>query len=115
MAEQLSFNSPEDARDEAIERVKRHASPSWIEAGIFVGEHLARKIPCFVAAEIDLEMQRIFPNIKTHDKRAMVAVIRRLERDGVIAPTEKFTPDPRTSCHARPVRVWRSLIFKQAA
>jgi hypothetical protein len=41
------------------------------------------------------------------EPRAMGALVRRLNRNGLIASTREFKPSYRRSCHSRPVRVWR--------
>lgn len=112
MADQLSFSSP---KEDGIKRAVKHASRAWIEAGVFVGEHLARKQSRITSADIDLEMVRLFPNIRTHEKRAMAGVMRRLKTLRVIEATADFIADPRPNCHEQNKRVWRSLIFLKAA
>ncbi len=40
------------------------------------------------------------------EPRAMGALMRRLQKAGVIYPLNKWVPSVRYACHSRPVRVW---------
>jgi hypothetical protein len=40
------------------------------------------------------------------EPRAMGALMRRLQKAGVIYPLNKWVPSSRSACHSRPVRVW---------
>jgi len=44
------------------------------------------------------------------EPRAMGALMRRLQRSGVIAPMNVWTPSTRRECHSRPVRWWRVVV-----
>lgn len=46
------------------------------------------------------------------DPRIMGAVLKRAEHAGLIKPTDRVRKSGRVECHHRPVRVWKSLIFK---
>ena len=47
--------------------------------------------------------------LTTHDSRALGPVMKRLARDGYIAPTDEFVKGTRRSRHSAPLRVWRSI------
>jgi hypothetical protein len=45
------------------------------------------------------------------DARALGAVFRRAEADGIIKATNEYKPSERKGCHHRPIRVWQSLVY----
>ena len=46
--------------------------------------------------------------IVTHDNRALGAVMKAMQKCGLIEATTTFVPSARTVNHNRPVRVWRT-------
>jgi len=106
---------PHAPTEAAIEQVTDNARQMWLEFGYLTGERIARLSSKLTSADIDLEMMKQHPEIKTHEKRAMGGVIRRLQSGKIIEATPDFLPDPRDHCHSNPIRVWRSLIYAGAA
>jgi len=52
--------------------------------------------------------------VTTHDLRAMGPVMKRLQRDKVIEPTDQYRFTNKVTSHKRPMIVWRSLVSQQA-
>jgi hypothetical protein len=100
---------------EAIEQVEEHANDLWMETAYSVAVMHARRFQVFTSADVDLTMQRDFPNVRTHEKRAMGAVIRRLLRERIVEKTAQIVQDPRRNCHNQNKRVLRSLLFRRLA
>lgn len=96
-----------------IKRADDNANVAWMTTAREVAIRIARQFPKFTSADVDLAMQRDFPTILTHEKRAMGAVIRALFKENVAVNTEEFVQDPRPNCHNQNKRVLRSLIYEQ--
>ena len=97
-----------DARDEAIERVDKHAPATW--------KYHARRAVVTILYEADgLTADDVWALLdewqvpRPHEPRAMGAIFVALKKDGVISPTERFVNSKRVSKHAGPTRVWRGV------
>lgn len=97
------------ARDEAIDRVERGAADvieDYVGVVIFVAtirEHFTTDAVDFVAHQAGHE--------PLAEPRAMGAVMRRAAARGICEATSETRRSTRAACHARPVRVWRSLLW----
>lgn len=95
------------ARDEAITRVGQHADPDWVEQTLDV-------IYCLAVARSEITTDDIWETVgevaATHEPRALGAVMRQAARLGYVRASDRYVPSARAACHARPVRVWESLI-----
>lgn len=97
----------EEAREEAMARVEAGANPEWLEECVKIGAELAREMDAFTTDHI---WERLPDDAKTHEPRAMGAVMRNLSDLGVIERTDRTVNSHRPECHRRPVRLWRSKI-----
>lgn len=100
------FDEAGQARDEALARVEAHAAPDWMTA--------CRAVVLRVAAGHEFTTDHVWAwllvnEAKTHEPRAMGAVLRQLAREGVIVKTGVYRPSKRRECHARPIPVWRRV------
>lgn len=74
--------------------------------------HLARNYPEFTADDV---WKLLEPSeASTHEPRAMGAVMQAAARDHLIEATDRTTQSSLARRHARPVRVWRSLVLGAA-
>lgn len=89
----------EQARNEAIDRVRQHAPADWMADAASCARALAVTQPTFSTDDV---WQIIG---QPPEPRAMGAVMKNLR--GWIEPTGEYVPSIRPKCHARPVRVWR--------
>jgi hypothetical protein len=100
------------ARDEAVTRVGQHADPDWVEQTLDV-------IYCLAVSRSQITTDDIWQTVgevaATHEPRALGAVMRQAARLGYVKATDRYVPSARAACHARPVRVWESLIRPGAA
>ena len=94
----------ETARDEAIARAAATAE-TWLSSSLVAIEALAREQ--FLITTDDV-WERVDP---TPEPRAMGAAMTYASRRGYIAATEQWQKSTRVECHARHIRVWRSLRF----
>lgn len=53
-----------------------------------------------------------FTSNVTADPRILGSVMRKAQKDGLIAPINEYAKSNRRACHGRMVRIWASLIFK---
>jgi hypothetical protein len=101
------------AQAEAIERVERHADADW-------KDHVLDVIWGLAAYRAELTSDDVWRLLgqegpATHEPRALGAMLKKAAGEGWVTPTDTYRPSARAACHARPVRVWRSLIYRGAA
>lgn len=95
------------ARDEAVTRVGANADTAWMDAAIGAIWALAMIQQEITADDV---WSAIGHTASTHEPRALGAAMKRAAGLGYITATDTYRPSTRLSCHARPVRVWRSEI-----
>lgn len=100
-----------ELKREAIARVNEHASEEWMEAARTAVRALARALPSLTTDDVWREVERT--GMSTHEPRAMGAVMTRMARDRVIVSTNVTVESARPENHRRPIRVWRSLVFRE--
>jgi hypothetical protein len=103
----LDIVAASEARDAAIARVGA-ASVAFVGAASIVVTDLARSLAEFTTDDVWDALAGC--SLEVREPRALGAVMRDMQRLGVIAPTDRYRPSARVACHARPVRVWRSLV-----
>lgn len=106
------FDDPQAVTEEAIQRVEDHAAPTWLEEAYNAGVGLARIRSDFSSDDIWQWMEDYYPDVTTHEPRAMGAVIRSLKRNGIIAVEPKcYVKSARVQSHLRPIPRHSSLLF----
>ncbi len=98
------------ARDAAIDRVEAAAREDWKEVALMVVEVVARDRELFTTDHVWAVMPG---DVSTPEPRAMGAIMRRAAREGYVTATDRHVLSNRPLCHRRPVRVWRSLIYRE--
>jgi hypothetical protein len=98
-----------ELRDAGLQQVEENANKDWTELVIEIIETLAKTSGQIDSDKVWAELAR-FPEIETHQPSAMGAMFKRASSYGWIAPTDRFVNSKRPSSHARPIRVWNSLI-----
>jgi hypothetical protein len=102
------------AKEDGIARAESAANPAWAAFMMAALVEVAKTRRFFYTDDIEeLRQQRGGP--ATHENRAMGALMRRAKRDGICAPTNRFEPSKRVTCHRCPRRVWQSLLFSDPA
>lgn len=92
------------AANRAIQQVEAHAPPDWMERAFQAAKHVATIRDEFTTDAIWYLVGA------PPEPRAMGAVMRRIQVAGLARPTDRTVESKREECHARPVRVWQSLI-----
>ena len=81
------------ARDQAIDRVEEHANDTWIDLAYSIVVQLATaSMLNFTAEDVWKILETSYPEVKTGDRRAMGAIMRRAKREGIATPTGMYVP-----------------------
>lgn len=112
-APDTSIKSPNwhPSTTKAVNKAEAHAEPSWSELAFVAGGSVARLQAKLTSIEIDDRMIKLHPHVQTAEKRAMGAVMKRLQSAGIIEPTAEFTTSNRPNHHNNPKRVWKSRVY----
>ena len=94
-------------REEAIARVNRNAAPDWADEFYEAVRTVARSRKEFTTRDVRTLYDLAPDAPQTHEPRAIGAVMRRAQREGLIVKTERFED---TGTHCAPQRVWRSMF-----
>ena len=97
---------------QAINKVERNANEQWVSTAMFIILYLSKEHTQFTADMVWSEFKH-YPTIKTHEPRAMGAVMRKAQKIGLISRTSFFVNSNRTSCHNGPKRIWKSNYDKK--
>ena len=98
-----------EARDEAIGRVDRNADPVWKQQAQTIVRNLAHRLDELTTDDVWQALNCAGVDVP-HEPRALGAVMQSAARQNVIAATDRVRQSQRPECHARPVRIWRSLV-----
>lgn len=97
------------ARDEAIERADGGADVRFMELALDAVRRAAETLP-----ELTSDDVVALCAMTAREPRQWGAVMQRARRDGIIAPLERWRQSSNRTNHARPMRLWRSLVFAGA-
>ena len=98
-----------DARDRAIQRVEDAADATFVVAFTEQVRHFAARGVPFTSADARDRLRWRRPHVKTHDDRAIGAVMKSLHKAGIIEPTGRYISQQRKRNHCRPLREWRGV------
>ena len=99
------------ARDIALGVVEANASESWKRDAREAVAEVALREASFTSDAVWLWLRLNSP-ARTHEHRALGAIMQWAHKEGIIEPTEAWVQSQSAQQHARPLRVWRSRIFK---
>jgi hypothetical protein len=99
------------ARDEAIDRAERNADEEWKSMALECVLILAGIKQTFTTDDVWQLLSTRYPEAATHEPRALGAIMRQVARKNIIAPTKEYAQSSRKECHARPLRVWLSVLY----
>jgi len=105
MGHQLDIYDAIEAREAAIDLVHPGASDGWMNAAVHIVLRLCKSQSHFTTDDIVCAESAPEPRI-------WGAVMRECAKLKYCEPTDRTRPSARKSNHARPVRVWKSLIFE---
>lgn len=101
----MNINQLEQLKLDGIERVEAHASMVWLDEA-----DAAVSVLCTIGLDFttdDIWKLLEQSTARTHDPRAMGAVMRRAALEGRLLNTGMFRKSRRPDCHRRPLAVWR--------
>lgn len=120
--QQTMLEEARNRADRAVERVSAHADPDALDYWFGVVWALSRREPEFSTnAVIEYGAEHASAretgsapgfDHRLVEPRALGVVMRRAQKAGVIRPTDRYEPDRTPRAHARPKRIWRSLIYR---
>ena len=98
----------ERLRDAGIQAADDHADPEWRDIALLSVHECAEMFSEFTSTSVWNRVSVY--EAKTHEGRAMGAVMKRAHKLKWIEPTDKFVNTKRVTRHRAPVRVWKSLV-----
>ena len=104
---QFDFEAALLERDKAVEHVESGVGTDWLHEAMLAVRRVAQAQMTFTTDDL---WTLIDP---PREPRAMGATMTHARRLGLCEPTDRTSRSSRVACHARPLRVWRSLIFKE--
>lgn len=109
------FTAPAEHVDavtaEAIERSRQGADEDWKKAALESLEAVARTEVVFTAEDVAVHLEEHFPDVQTHDERAMGPIMLAGRRRGLCEPTGETRKPKRITVHGRPIRTWFSKVY----
>ena len=113
------MTAPEINRDEAMARADQHAQPEWKDLARRCIEWLARERRTFTSDDIWDALAEHYPNVQTHEHRALGPILLKATRDGLIRTqscaacgTKKVmvaSRRPEANCSDTPI--YESLVY----
>lgn len=91
--------------EEAIGRARDHANQVWLRDARRAVEVLAAKMLPFTTDDVWALLEKVSV-AATHEPRALGAVMRQAQRDGLIRRTGGWISTTRPQAHTRPCAVW---------
>lgn len=103
-------NNPQlgaELRDRAIDATEI-ANTEWVEMTYKAVVSIAKLAQEFTTDRV----WHVIGDVAPPEPRAMGAVMRKAVANRICGPTDRTVKSVRPNCHRRPIRVWRSLIFR---
>lgn len=94
-----------EVRDRAIRQVGENAPPDWMAKAYQAVRYIASKREQFTTDAVWYLVG------EPPEPRALGAVMVKVKAKRVAVPTDRTVESKRPECHARPLRVWRSLTY----
>jgi hypothetical protein len=101
----MSTQTSREARDVAIDQVEANADKIWRREAERALVYCAMELDEFTADDVWAKLTE-----SPREPRALGAVMRYAYKMDIIEPTETWKITARVSSHARPLRVWKSLL-----
>lgn len=94
-----------------VDGLEQKANPDWLEEAyraLVLVAHSRREFTTDAIWDQLGEWEVPYPQ----SPRAISGVVRRAQKEALIASTERYERSNRKSCSYRPILVWRSLVFR---
>ena len=100
-----------ELRDQAINQVQRNADADWFTEAVEAVRWISEITLYFTTDDVWEYLKMTSPELSTHDNRAMGAVMKFCQKKKFVEPTDDYWQSKRPQAHARPIRVWKSIIY----
>lgn len=97
----------QEARDAGIAQVEGNTSMWWKDRAAESVRHCAHTLGKFTSDDVWMHMESREINSDGVEPRAMGAVFKAAQREGLIEPTSDFRRTVRVAGHCHPVLVWQ--------
>lgn len=104
----------EMAKEAAIARAEGAANEEWKSDALQAVAKLAKRQTTLTADDVWGELSTASA-ATTAEPRALGGIMKLASKMGLIEATEGFVLSSRVACHRRPVRIWRSLAWREAS
>lgn len=95
----------------AIKQAEENADTEWQKLAWQTLKTVAESRPEFTTDQLWAILDT-YPNIKTHEPRAMGGIMRRAIKHGWVQKTGRYVETNRPIAHKKPIAVWKSLAYK---
>ncbi len=95
----------------AINQAAQNATNQWMELAWQTLKTVAQEQSELTSDDIWAILDR-YPNIQTHEPRAMGAIFRKGVKHGWIQKTGRYITTTRPIAHCKPIAVWQSIAFE---
>jgi hypothetical protein len=102
----LDVVASELGKREGMARVEDGADDGFSDAALVAVAQVARQQRELVSDDVWKHL-----DARSHDNRALGPVMKQAQRDGLIAPTDRFVLTTQARRHRSPVRIWVSLVY----
>jgi len=100
----------ERVTNEAISQAEQNATKEWMDYAWEALKQVAYQNKTLTTDDIWAILDR-YPNIQTHEPRAMGAIMRKAVKHKWIRKTGNYVTTRRPIAHQKPIAVWESLAF----
>lgn len=111
MMQEMTIEQAIAASDKAIAESGFHANKDWRRKALDVVLDLCKLRREFTADDVWEQLEKT--GWRTHEPRAMGAVLREASVNGFCSVTPMHTVSRRKTNHRRPIPVWKSMLFRE--
>ena len=104
----VDLQASEDAKTDGMLRVEANAPAGWIEQAVEKIRRVALRQPLLTSDDVWLEGLE-----HPHESRALGPCFTRARGMGFVEPTDQFVLTAQVKRHRAPIRVWKSLLFRE--
>ena len=94
----------------AIKQADENADEQWRADATHALLLTCHEQPQFTVDDVWITLAREYPEAKTHENRAMGAVMRRGRKMSWTKGTGQYIKSARSGCHMNPRQIWASMI-----
>lgn len=101
-------------KENGINQVEQNANQQWLDEAfnvvcILSGQHqegMRNEFIVFTSDDVWERMNKLYPDLETHNHSAMGAVMRRAARNKICVPTGQYVKSKRPSAQGRELKCW---------